>query len=326
MQARWNMGHSSVDEVLNGEDDMNGLLDRETSRAQTREIRALGRPVLRSVVDEADGIFQRCIQTAAGADENLGILMPFHHAIEMLDGVEVLLNKSCVVASYTPLRSAFEASLAVRYVLADDTERRALSYVVSSKYKRLHWCEEQNPESKRGKQFIADMGIEEGSEFPMPDAADLAAEVESIREMLSTDPYAPIAAEYERIAKERRGRMKWYSLFEGPSSVREMAKSLSQLDDYLIFYREMSKTVHATDLRRRLITARDGTSPAVTVIRSPIGMPSAYLWGIVIGLELTRAVMNHYRSGESIRFGKWYFEEVDPAVKQLSQIKEEVAA
>lgn len=81
---------------------MSGLLDRDLSVAETREIRELGRPVLQSVVDTAVGVFERSSQTAGDGDANLGILMPFHHAIEMLDGVEVLLDGSCVVASHTP--------------------------------------------------------------------------------------------------------------------------------------------------------------------------------------------------------------------------------
>ena len=36
---------------------MSGLLDRDLSVAQTREIRELGRPVLQSVVDTAVGVF-----------------------------------------------------------------------------------------------------------------------------------------------------------------------------------------------------------------------------------------------------------------------------
>ena len=301
---------------------MNTLLDRETSLAQTREIRALGGPVLRSVVDKAVGIFQRCSQTAGDAHENLGILMPFHHVIEMLDGVEVLLDRSCVVASYTPLRSAFEVSLAVRYVLADDIKRRALSYVVGDAYERIHWCEEHDPKSNRGKQFFADMGLEEGSDLPMHDVAD----AEPLETMLAKEPFAPIAEEYERVSRKTSGRVKWYSLFGGPKSVKDLAGSLGQLDDYLIFYRQMSKTVHGTDLSGRLITAQDGTSTSVSPVRSPIGMPRSYALSICIGSEVSKAIMEHYRQDELTRFTKWYLEEVNPVVEKLNQIEEEVVA
>ena len=300
---------------------MSGLLDRDLSVAETREIRELGRPVLQSVVDTAVGVFERSSQTAGDGDANLGILMPFHHAIEMLDGVEVLLDGSCVVASHTPLRSAFEASLAVRYILAKDIEQRALSYVVGDISERIYWYEEHDPKSKRGKRFIEDMGLEEGSDFPMPDVAD----AEPLKAMLAREPYAPIAAEYKRVSRDGKRRVNWYSLCGGPSNLKELARSLGQLDDYLVFYRPMSKTAHATDLRRLLTTTQDGKASAVTVVRSPVGMPSTYVWSINIGVEVTKAVMEQYRPGESTRFAKWYLDEVNPVATRLGQIEEEVA-
>ena len=297
---------------------MNNLLDRDISLAQTREIRELGGPILRSVVDKAIGIFQRCSETVSGGDENLGILMPFHHAIEMLDGVEVLLDRSCVVASHTALRSAFEASLAVRYVLADNITQRALSYVVGDIYERIYWYEEHDPRSNRGKQFSVEMGLEEGSEFPMPDVAD----AQPLKAMLAREPFSPIAAEYERISKEMSGRVKWYSLFDGPRSLKDLARQLDELDDYLVLYRVLSKTAHATDLNRQLTTTPDG-APAVTVVRSPTGMSHNYVRSIHMGVEVSKAVMEHYRSDELINLAKWFLEEVNPVAERLSQIEEE---
>ena len=300
---------------------MSGLLDRDTSIAQTHSIRALGGPILRRVVDEAVGIFQRCSETATGGDENLGILMPFHHAIEMLDGVEVLLDNSCVVASHPALRSAFEASWALRYVLADEDyiRQRSLSYVVGDTYERIYWYEEHDPRSNRGKQFLADMDLEKGSDFPMPDVAD----AEPLEEMLVREPFAPIAAEYERIAAETSGRVKWYSLFGGPRSVKDLARQIGELDNYLILYRLLSKTVHATDMSRQLTKTHDGAAPAVSVIRSPIGTSHTYVWSINIGVEVSKKVLEHYRAGELPRFAKWYLEEVSPIAEQLSRIEEE---
>ena len=305
---------------------MNSILDRDTALAQTLEIRELGRPVLRKVIDEAAGIFERSSQTAPDGDENLGILMPFHHAIEMLDGVEVLLDKSCVVASRTPLRSAFEASLAVRYVLDADTGRRALCYVVADIYQRLRWYEEHDPDTERGKQFRAEVELPEDLDFPMPDVESTRKAAASLRSMLADGAYPPIANEYEEVSKKRRGRTPWYSLFAGPGNLRELARAVGDLDDYLILYRTWSNTAHATDLNRQLTKVQDGSGPAVGVVRSPMGMPHTYVLAIYIGVEVTRAVLEHYRPGEAERFAEWYLEQISPVSEKLSSIKEEVAS
>ena len=160
----------------------------------------------------------------------------------------------------------------------------------------------------------------------MPDVAELRRAAESRRAVLAKDPYPPIASEYVRVKKERRGRMKWYSLFGGPRNLRELAMSLDQLDDYLVLYPRWSKTAHATDLVSKVTKAHDRTAPTIPVVRSPMEMADTYLLGIGIGVEVTQAVMQHYRSGESPRFREWFFERVSPVVEKLSRIKEEVSA
>jgi hypothetical protein len=68
------------------------LLDREVSAAMTREVRDVGHPVLREVVDEGIRVFERCSATATGRDENIGLLFPFLQLIEMLDATEIELD------------------------------------------------------------------------------------------------------------------------------------------------------------------------------------------------------------------------------------------
>ena len=52
-------------------------------------------------------------------------------------------------------------------------------------------------------------------------------------------------------------------------------------------------------------------------------MTATYLLGIGIGVEVTRAVMQHYRSGESARFANWFLEDVSPVTEELIRIKED---
>ena len=125
------------------------LLERDISIEQTREIREMAGPILRSVVDESANLFGRSFETSDNQkDKNFVALMSFHHVIEMLDGVEVLLDRSCVVASQPPLRSAFEASLVMRHVLADTTEANAQRYIAHAIRNRIKWLDEYAPDHK----------------------------------------------------------------------------------------------------------------------------------------------------------------------------------
>lgn len=110
--------------------DSGKLLERDLSLAISEQTRRVVGPVLREVVDQGLAVFERCSVTAKGRDEQFGILTPFLHVMEMLDGVEVLLDASAVVPAQVVLRGAFEALLTVEFVTERDTEQRAAAYVV----------------------------------------------------------------------------------------------------------------------------------------------------------------------------------------------------
>ena len=303
---------------------MTGILEREIALAQTQDIRELARPKLRAVLDEASGVFERCSQTAKGADENLGILMPFHHGIEMLDG-EALLDASCVVASRPLLRSAHEAGWTVEYVVKEDSVRRGLCYVVGDLRERIRWYEQHDPETARGAQFAADMKLAENRDFPLPTPEDARSAAMRLRDVLAMEHFAPINAEYERTLEKRRS-FPWHALFGGPGNTRELAEHVGHLDDYIVLYGAWSKTTHAVDMSRQVSKNADGRGPAVSVVRAPLGMPMAYAFACSLGARMTERVLAHYRPEELKRFSKWFLEEITPTTEKLVEMREEIAS
>jgi hypothetical protein len=297
------------------------ILDRSLAPAQTADVRKVGGPVLRAIIDRGVGVFERCSHTAPDGDRNLAVLMPLHLILEMLDGTEVSLDSSCVVASRAALRSAFEASLGLKYVLQADYERRSMAYVVSDLKERIQWYEEMDPRTPAGQRLREDMGLSaEAQGFPFPPPEHCRERAESLRNLLNSGEFVSVSTEYETASKGRR-RVPWYSLFGGPKNVRELAIGVHEGQRYLILYREWSKTVHGMDLTR-LLTARSDGSAAVRVIRNPVSIPTVYLLACHIGLEAADAVLQHYRPGESEQSARWFMTEISPGLKQLDAIDE----
>ena len=92
---------------------MSKLLEREVSLAASAEVRTAAAPVLREIIDYGLAAFERCSATAEGHDTPMGVLFPFLHVFEMLDGVEVLLDNAAPVPATITLRAAFEALLSM---------------------------------------------------------------------------------------------------------------------------------------------------------------------------------------------------------------------
>jgi len=83
------------------------LLDRDIAVASAAQVRSIGRPGLREVIDHGLMAFERCSATAEGHDTPIAVLFPYLHLLEMLDGVEVLLDAAAADPASTVLRAAF---------------------------------------------------------------------------------------------------------------------------------------------------------------------------------------------------------------------------
>ncbi len=295
------------------------LLDRDIARAQIDPIRRLGDPLLRQVIDEGVAVFERCNQSAPDGDVNLGVLFPFQHILEMADGAQILLAESGVTASQPVLRSAFEALVGLKYVLSNNTEVKALCYVVADLKDRIRWYDSMDPTTDHGRRYREDVGIENKPGFPIPAIDDVRRARSQLEGLLLQPPYREHADEYDRLLRARKRRPHWYSLYDGPASFRELTSVTGDLDDFVILYGQWSKTTHAVDLARQL--GREGGVATIQIIRAPDGIEQRYLFAIYFVLEATRRVLQHYRPGELERYARWYKQSVSVPLERLEQIE-----
>ncbi len=107
-------------------DEFKPLLNREIRKAEAREIINIASPLLQEEINYATNAFQRCQESAKNVvpDEHVPVLASYHHVIGMIDGIEVLISQSCIVPAVPLLRSAFEALLAIDYILEKDYHLR----------------------------------------------------------------------------------------------------------------------------------------------------------------------------------------------------------
>jgi len=293
------------------------LLDRDLALAASADIRSIGRPILREIVDSGVAAFRRCSNTAEGHDTPLGILFPFLHVLEMLDGTEVLLDSAAGVPATVTLRGAFEALLACEYVAKEDSEPRGAAYVVTEVHSRLSNLDRFDPDSDRGKAFRADLQRDEvGRGIQLPTFDDLPKERAELQGILAQPHLVDAAAEYDRI-KRRGGKAPlFHALWDGPSDLEQLARHLDRSSYYEILYRPWSKTAHASDLSRQL-TAVEGM-PAIRTIRLGTDLTDGYAHAINIGLDAIRTVLTKYRPGELANYWRWYKEKISPGYGRLA--------
>jgi hypothetical protein len=185
----------------------------------------------------------------AGAAGDLAVIALARHVVESLDGVCHLVAKGSVLPCYALLRSVFDATLGVRYILKADSNNRGLAYFYSQIVQDIAFLERLDPNTNRGKEIRKDLR----NDIAGPDALDID-QLEEVQKYLASLQSKLDDPMFEAISRAWKNKSKkdpqWYSLFDNTDDLRKLAISL----DYL----SCSKVVQNNPNAR---TARTGTAP-----------------------------------------------------------------
>lgn len=288
------------------------ILDRDLSVANVRDVCEVGGPALRAVVDEGIRVFERCNRSATGHEENLGLLFSLYQMLEFLDAVEITLANASTVGAVVLLRSALEAFWALEWIALDIPKHGAACAVVLIHMQIATWERAEEDHLSR-QRFLEILGKDPVAQRIAPPVESVAAErIAGLRSVLDRPHLRDAETEYKRQKKKRE----FYSFWNGPQNVEQLAMKLNDHASYEILYRNWSQTSHAQDALRRISSA-DGMA-AVRVFRAGEDIATIYQFAIVFGVKGMRAVLNHYRPDElDHSFKTWYAKAVAPSLRQL---------
>lgn len=287
------------------------VLNRDLSRVAAKGQIATATALLTELVNEGTCVFRRCEASSAGDLADTPALMLYLHMLEMVDGVQVLVAESCVAPAIPLVRSTYEGSLSIEYILEADTERRALSWLAAHAQSGVQVNERFDAATTEGKKYQAICAADSTtSSIDFAKLAPVAAtKIAEYRSLLGRAEFAPILTELRRVSTPKGRYPKWFSLFGGPNNLRELARSLKSEGQYLTLYGHWSRVSHAEDYAR---FARRGnaTDPTVRLIRDSSQMAEIVGFAASFMLRATRLVLAKFRPSENIAV--WYLREVKP--------------
>jgi len=287
------------------------LLHRDLRKVEAKEIIEIASPLLQEEINYATNVFQRCQDSAVNvaADEHLPVFASYYHVIGMTDGIEVLISQSCAVPAIPLLRSSFEALLTIEYILEGDYQRRAFAWLVCYVHNRLSQYEMLDPSHQKGKEFLVTFAADSVSKhMKLPSFPNLSQVIQNLKSLLNNPNYQFADYEYQRIKSIRKRKPNWYSLFDGPGNLRDLAKHLNWGAQYDILYRSWSSIAHADDLSQFITQTKRG-SPAFHPIRNHEELKLFSVIASSFILHATMKMIGKFRSGENASLGRWYQEE-----------------
>lgn len=201
-------------------------------------------------------------------DQHLVPILFLRNILELADAISILIKNSSVDPAKPLLRSLLENSFGLEYLLEKDQKNRALSYNVWIAHKDLKFFEKFNDSSQVGKQFSGEIKKDQHVKEIENNNPILELGKRNSEELLKLPLYEPIEQEYQRTNKIRKNP-KWFTLFDGPNDIKQLAKHLKHNTIYEIVYRILSDSVHATDVMKSKLAPNKNGQTDIIQIRFP---------------------------------------------------------
>jgi len=250
-----------------------------------------------------------------GGITELAMIALVRHVVECLDGVSVLVARGSVLPCYPLLRSIFDASLGVMYIMQDDSVNRAAAYFVFQIRQEMAFMERCDPTTNSGVEIRRELK----SDIAGPTALDGLSTQEAQKHLATLQADLDDAilknADQAWITKNKKNA-EWYSLFGGPEHLRDLSKALFYLSGYELHYRPWCRQVHATDTLKNL--SEDFDSIRFRPIRCPSGIHDVLRSAGVFAITLAGRLYGKYDPESS--FVRRY-KELEEQIKTLASVK-----
>ena len=228
------------------------------------------------------------------------VQMMTRHVCESLDGVSVLAAQGCAETAKPLMRSSFEAMLGIQYILETDSERRGIAYQVAHAHRRISFYRKLDPNEQAGKELRTTLADDPLFDIATPPDGEMQKRIANWQHMFARSEFAPIEAEWQSKRKQRKTDPAWYSLFNGPTNIRELAMHLKRGAMYEFLYRDWSNSIHAADCFAN-ISRGSGEASSIRPLRHPEGLQPLVANAVGMCISINRLLLQRYATSEQIR-------------------------
>lgn len=238
-------------------------------------------------------------------DENIVPILFLRNILETADSISILIKNSSIDASKSSLRILLENVFGLEYLLEKNTKDRALAFIVWLTHKDLKFYEKLNGDTQIGKQFKTEFkkdSLIKNSEII--NKIDYLSAKKNSEELLKLPIYAEIEKEYN-LTESKFKNPDWYSLFNGPRNIQQLAKYLNHNALYEVMYRSYSGNIHATDIYKGKLLPVGKNAVDIVQIRNPKDAQSVFISTINYLLLAYKEYFSRIPE-KKLEFQQWY--------------------
>lgn len=190
-------------------------------------------------------LFVKSFSTEKIIDPTLGAHMLLRQFLSELDAIRILLEQGATEQCNIHLRTMFELALQIEYITENSNKERGLHYNLMFKLRQFGYYGSLVAGSEKRRKLANDISKDKFNYlFSLPQwGQHLKGEMEDLEAFLSSEPLKKHYEYYSKLEQRRRPKY-WYSFYNGPKNLDQLAHYLGYPSIYNIIYRDLSGLAH----------------------------------------------------------------------------------
>jgi hypothetical protein len=220
-------------------------------------------------IDFGTRIFDCEVEANKIYKENIVCQTFFKNILEIGDGISILITKSSIDNAKILLRSLVENLFYLEYLLENESKNRALAYLVTTFHSEIKFNSKIDKNSSEGQNFrnvVLKDKTYQNTPFLEP-RIQPERKGNGFTEIFNYPDFKKGEQEYQRTAA-KKSNPSWYSLYDGPFNIEQLASHLNQHALYEILYRNLSENVHSSNIIKYSL-ANFEQGPGLSSMRNP---------------------------------------------------------
>ena len=257
------------------------------------------------------------IEASKGEEEILPPILFLRNYLEYTDACSILVKQSSIEPCNTIIRTLLENFLSLEYLLEEKNNERSLCFIVWNAFENRQLLLSMDGKSESYKKiqaaFKKDKFFRNQKAIVFP-GIDLR--IKNNEELLKLEKYKSTVREYYRTKNSSNKNPNWYSLYNGPRTIEQLADRLGFNSYYEILYRGFSSSTHGTAVIQGKITKNKLFGVDIHQIRLPTGAQTVTTLCFNLSTYLFKSYIHKRLPNKISDFNVW-IKSIQPIFKAL---------
>jgi len=209
-------------------------------------------------------------------DQALPISLFLRNYLSYVDACSILVKYSSIEPCNGLVRTSFENLLYILYLIDDPSGQKGMSYIIWNAFEKnkiLNKCDGTSQAYLRLAEAFKKNELLKDEKPPI--LKDIDKLKEKNKRLISSIKYSDVVHEYNRAKNRVKNKpLNWYSMFDGPANIRELAIMLDLEPFYEILFKSWSSSTHGTSVIDGIVTGDKNGIVQINQIRLPFDAES----------------------------------------------------